>query len=187
MARFNSALVNAVEQKTFVAYEMIYADIDGGLYLTNAPRDITYAGNTYLSLGQFLGFSGIEEKSKFTINEITVTLAGMPAFDNDDSSFIDLVLNNVYIDRQVRIYRAFFDRDLFIDAFMMFEGRISAPVIKDSPNDTVTVAVTVSNNWIDYDRENGMITNDARQQGLYPGDTIFSKAAEVVKDIQWKP
>lgn len=187
MARFNQTLINAVEAKTFTAYEMIYADIDGGLYLTNAPRDISYGGNTYLSLGGFLGFSAVEEKTQFTISEVTVTLAGVPAYDDNDSSFISLVLQHDYIDKQVKIYRAFFDRETFLDAFLMFEGRVSAPTIRDNPGDTATVAVTVSNNWVDYDRTNGVITNDSRQQALYPGDRIFEHAAETIKDISWKP
>ena len=187
MARFNQTIIDAVSQKTFACYEMVYADIDGGIYLTNAPRDIYYNGNTYLSLGGFLGFSDIEEKSQFTIAEVTVTLSGVPAYDDNNKSFISTVLEHDYIDKQVKIYRAFFDRDTYLDAFLMFEGRISAPTIRDNPGDTTTVAVTVSNNWVDYDRTNGIITNDARQQSLYPGDLIFEYANETIKDISWKP
>lgn len=187
MARFNQTIIDAVEQKTIQCYEMIYANIDGGIYITNAPRNISYGGNTYLSLGQFLGFSNIEEQAKFTISEVTVTLSGVPAFDNGGESFVSTILQHDYIDKEVRIYRAFFNKDAFLDAFLMFEGRISAPVIRDNPGETTTVAMTVSNNWIDYDRTNGMITNDERHQNIYGGDLFFEHAQETIKDISWKP
>lgn len=187
MARFNQTIIDAVEQKTITCYEMIYADIDGGIWITNAPRDISYGGNTYLGLGAFLGFSNIEETGKFSISEITVTLSGVPAFDAGDASFVSIILQHDYIDKQVQIYRAFFNRDTFLDAFLMFEGRVSAPVIRDNPGETTTVAMTVSNNWVDYDRTNGMITNNERQQTLYPGDLFFEHANETTKDIAWKP
>lgn len=187
MARFNQAIIDAVNQKVINAYEMLYVDMDGGIYVTNAPTDISYGGNTYISLGNFLGFSGIEEQSDFTINEITISLSGVPAFDDGGNSFINVVLQYDYIDKPVQIYRAFFNRDTFIDAFLMFEGRINAPMIQDDPGGTTTVGVTVSNNWVDYDRVNGMITNNDRHQSLYPGDLFFEHANETTKDIAWKP
>lgn len=186
MARFGSSIINAVGKQTLMSFEMIYADIDGGIWITNAPRNISYGGQTYLALGHFLGFSNIDEQDKLTISDVTVTFSGIPAFDDGGRSFLSMVLEHDYIDKRVRIYRAFFDRETFIDAFLMFEGRISSPVIKDNPGQSTTVAITVSNNWVDYDKTNGMLTNDARHQVLYPGDIFFEHASENTKDIVWK-
>jgi len=186
MARLNAALQTAVEKKVIQCYESLYVDIDGGIYITNAPMNITIGGNEYISVGQFLGFSSIEEQRLFTATEITVTMAGIPAFETGDS-FLQQVLQFDYVDKEVEIYRSFFNHDTYIDSFLMFKGRLDSPVIEDNPGDTTTVAATCSNNWIDYERTNGMITNNDRHQALYTGDLGFEFASQIIKDISWKP
>jgi len=186
MARLNPAIQAAVEKKVIQCYESAYLDIDGGIYITNAPMNITIGSDTYISLGGFLAFSSIEENRLFTTNEITISLAGIPAFE-DGTNFINDILQYDYVDKEVRIYRSFFDHDTYIDSFLMFKGRIDSPTIDDTPDDTTTVTATCSSHWIDYERTNGMITNDTRHQVLYPGDVGFEHAKEVIKDIQWKP
>ena len=186
MSRLNAALQAAVGKKVIQCYESLYYDIDGGMYVTNAPRDIVIAGNTYVSLGGFLGFSSLEENRLFTASEVTVTLSGIPSYEGAGVDFIAQILENDYVDREVKIYRSFFDYDTYIDSFLMFSGRMDSPVIQDDPGATTTIAVTCSSHWIDYERTNGMITNDSRQQALYPGDVGFEHAAHVIKDIQWK-
>jgi len=186
MARLNAALQAAVEKKVIQCYESAFLDIDDGIYITNAPYNITIDGDEYISLGGFLSVSSIEENRLFTTNEITITLSGIPAFE-DGSNFISDVLQFDYVDKEVKIYRSFFDKDSYIDSFLMFKGRIDSPVIDDSPNDTTTVAATCSSHWVDYERTNGMITNDNRHQALYSGDVGFEHAKEIIKDIQWKP
>ena len=61
MSRLSALLTAAVQRKVIQCYESLYMDSDGGIYITNAPYDITYDGNEYISVGQFLGFSAIEE------------------------------------------------------------------------------------------------------------------------------
>lgn len=186
MARLSSQLQDAVENKVIQCYESLYLDIDGGIYITNAPMNITIDGDEYISVGQFLGFSQIEEQRLFTTSEITVTLAGIPAFENGDS-FIADILQYDYVDKEVKIYRTFFDHDTHIDSFLMFSGRVDSPTIQDDPADTTTVAATCSSHWVDYERTNGVITNNNRQQALYTGDIAFEYANEIIKDITWKP
>lgn len=185
MARLSAALQTAVEKKVIQCYESVYLDIDGGIRITNAPMNITIDSNEYVSVGQFLGFSQIEEQRLFTTSEITVTLAGIPAFETGES-FLSQILQYDYVDKDIEIYRTFFDHDSHIDSFLMFKGRVDAPTIQDNPQDTTTVAATCSSHWVDYERTNGMITNDNRQVALYSGDRAFQYANQIVKDITWK-
>lgn len=190
MPRFDSGtqadLIAALEKKVIQCYESVYLDVDGGIRITNAPMNITIDGDEYISVGRFLGFSNVEEQRLFTTNEVTVTLAGIPAFDDGDENFVEQVLNHSYVDKDIEIYRTFFDHDSHIDSFLMFKGRIDAPVIQDDPAETTTVAATCSSHWVNYERTNGIITNDDRQQALYTGDRGFEFANQVIKDIQWK-
>ena len=190
MPRFDgtsqATLIAALEKKVIQCYESVFLDVDGGIRITNAPMNITIDGNEYVSVGRFLGFSDIEEQRLFTTNEVTVTLAGIPAFDQGDANFVEQVLNHEYVDKDIEIYRTFFDHDSHIDSFLMFKGHVDAPVITDDPASTTTVAATCSSHWVNYERTNGMITNDDRQQQLYTGDRAFQFANQVIKDIEWK-
>ena len=187
----------ALKRKTLQAYEMVFIDIDEGIRLTNAPRDIEYLGETYTSVGAFLGFSEITEEQEFGVSEITVSLAGFPMYDLVDEfgepvNLFSQFLEHEYVDRTIRIYRAFFQEDaLIVDSgtpaiMLMFDGLVDSPVIQDDPADNTTIAVKAVNQWVDFERTNGRRTNDAEQQVLFPGDRIFKFAKDNVKDIQWK-
>ncbi len=201
MGRLNTTLNEALAKKTIQAYELIYINIDGGIYISNAPYTVTISSNSqgvrdgsYIGVGQYLGFSEIREETKFTISEITATLSGIPAHDNNNDSILSELLSVDYVDKEVEIARAFFNKGSdntksigeYLDSVLIFKGRISAPVIQDQPNETTTVAITASNNWIDYERTNGQVTNDNRQQALYTGDRGFQYSKDVVKDIKWQ-
>lgn len=183
--RLSAALISAVEKKVIQCYESVYIDIDDGVYITNAPYKIAIDGNDYLSVGQFLGFSAVQEEKVFTTSEVTISLSGMPSYELG-TSFISDLLQYDYVDKEVKIYRSFFDYDTYIDSFIMFKGRLDSPVIQDDPNKTTTIAATCSSHWVDYERTNGVITNDDRQQDLYSGDLGFAFAKETIKDIKWK-
>lgn len=187
MSRVGATIQGILANKTIQCYEMAYINIDGGVYITNAPRDISYGGNTYLSLGNFLGFSNIEETSKFQVSNITISLSGIPAYDDSDSSFISQFLAYDYVDKEVEIYRAFFSNDAFVDAIMIFKGRIDNPIINDTPGEELIMAVETVNNWVDYDRRSGRHTNDNEHQAFYSGDLFFEYAADTIKDIKWAP
>jgi len=212
-SRFNTgSIFDALGKKTLRCYEALAIELrkksDNSLekiFITNAPHDVTISdtdstgftsNKTFTSVGAFLGFSQIQEERLFTTSEITISLAGIPAFGKnvDDGSgntvtlnFIQQFLNYNYVDQPVRIYRVFFDEDIAnIGSMLMFDGRISAPVIEDDPADTTTVAATCASQWQDYERTNGVITNDNRQQSLYTGDRAFQYASKLIQDIKWQ-
>lgn len=211
-SRFSSgSIFDALGNKTLRCFESVVVELrkksDNSLekiYISNAPHDVsisdtdsagTTATKTFTSVGAFLGFSQIQEERLFTTSEITVSLAGIPAYDKtaDDGSgntvqldFIKQFLNYNYVDQPIRIYRTFFNDSTELGSFLMFDGRISAPVIEDNPQDTTTVAATCASHWQDYERTNGVITNDNRQQSLYSGDRAFQYANKILQDIKWQ-
>ena len=187
-------IFSAVSKKNLTVFELVYVDIDGGIFMTNAPFNVTISdapngtrNGTYASVGRFLGFSEIKEEQQFTISEITATLSGLPAYDQNNDSIIADLLQGDYIDKRAEIARVFYDSDYnYLSAILVFKGRISAPVIQDDPAETTTVAITAANNWIDYQRTNGMVTTDNRQTAIYSGDRGMQYAKDVVKDIKWQ-
>ena len=197
MARFDSTdatqakIITAAGKQVQQCYESLYMDIDDGVFITNAPGNVTIAdgigsgSNVYFTVGQFLGFSAVQEEKIFTTSEVTVSLSGLPSHELG-TDFISDILQFDYVDKDVRIFRTFFDRDVEIGSFLMFKGRIDSPVIKENTNETTTLAATCSSHWVDYERDNGIITNDNRQKDLYSGDKGFEFAKQVIKDVQWK-
>lgn len=187
MSRVNTTVKNILDEKTIQCFEAAYIDIDGGVYITNAPINFNHAGHTFVSLGNFLGFSNIEETSKFQVSNITISLSGIPAYDSNDQSFISQFLEHDYVDRRVTIYRAFFSNDQFVDAIIIFSGRMDNPVINDQPGQDTVMSVETVNNWVDYERRGGRHTNDTEHQSFYAGDAFFKYAADTIKDIKWAP
>jgi len=151
-------------------------------YMTDAYQPITWSGHTYTALGYFLGFSDIEESADLMVQTVTISLSGV------GQEYISAFLNYGYIDRTVRIYKAFLDEDdaLVSDPFLIFEGRMDSPVIQEDPdNGACTVAVTATNQWVDFERKAGRHTNHEEQQIHFPGDMFFEFASEIVKDVIW--
>jgi len=194
MSRLTTALKNIIRRKAYIAYELVYMDIDGGVYMTNSQNPIENGGNTFLPMGGFLGFSDVEETAEFQVSKLSITLTGIPQFDDGGESFISQFLNYDYVDRRCKIWRVFVDKSDIIanDAVLLFDGYIDKPSIDDNPTSMTTVGVEVSNHWADFERIAGRHTNDDEQQvyvdslGL-ASDRIFQYSHITNTDIRWAP
>ena len=186
--------LNNLVQRETRPFDLVYADIgevgtSNPLRITNAARFIEISGEsdsdlngTFIPQSSLLGISPIDEDANFQIGEVTVTLSGVT------SAAIALMLGNPYLDRSVKIWRGLLDASgSVIDApVLMFDGRISAATIEDDPAEGKSlVNVTVSSQWVDFDRRNGNKTNDAEQQFRFPGDLGLEFAAKSIKNIEW--
>lgn len=155
---------------------------DETVYMTDTYKTITYNSNDYLGIGHLLGFSDIEESAEVMVSSVTLSLSGV------DRSWISRVLNHAYIDRTVKIYLAFLNeaQELVVDPVLIFEGRMDAPVINEDPESgESSVAVNVTNAWVDFSRKSGRHTNHEEQQIFFPNDKGFEFSSEVVKEIKW--
>lgn len=149
-------------------------------YISNAYAPITYAGNTYSQLGNFLGMSEIQDDLKITNNQISLTLSGIPP-DDGSPNYMSIVLNSNIKGSKIRIYRAFFDISSgFYDAqqvYLRFDGYISNYSLNENWDQEGKL---VSNNIgiqcssvhaILEKKYTGRRTNDQDQQRFFPGDT----------------
>ena len=151
-------------------------------YITDAPVDISYNGNTYTSLGQFLGMTDIVEEEDLRIETIDVTLSAI------DSDLVKVFLDYDYIDRRVLVHRAVISSSYALvgTPILVFDGRLDQPrVAEDFQNRKATLAVTASSHWSDFEAVGGRHTNDTEHQILYPGDDFFAPGAETQKDVKW--
>jgi hypothetical protein len=178
----SAAVQTEIAKPNITGFELLEIQLDDGTHrFTNGPFDTTYAGNTYQALGNFLGFSDIQENTQMQIAEVTVTLTGLR--QEDFGYFVD----NDFIDRTVIIYRQVWnDVSGVVGTFKIFEGRLKNAAVEDD-GEKLTIGGTASNQFIDFERTAGRRTNDDEQQFFYSGDRFFEFAKEVLKEISWKP
>ena len=161
---------------------LIEVYLDSTHYVTDCFKDISYNSNTYSALGFFLNFDGIEESSQISATGITLTLSGV------DQTYTNLLLTQKYVDRKVIIRKAFINTSnaLVSDPVIIFDGRIDNAVInEDADTGLASVAVTVSNQFADFEKVTGRFLNHQNQQLYYPGDKGLEYADQLIKDIVW--
>ena len=154
----------------------------GTVYLTDAFKDIIFEGDTYQAVGTYLGVSEIEESANLIVSSMVLSLS------NIDQTWIAALLSEDYIDRTIKVYLGFLDSvyDLLSDPILVFEGRIDQPLIDEDPDaGTSTIAIKVTNAWVDFQRITGRHANHEEQQIHYSGDKGFEFASEVVQDLRW--
>lgn len=155
---------------------------DGTIYQTDAWKNIDWGGNSYVAQGHFLGFTGLRETFDLQIPTVTIALSAV------DQTWIAVALTKDYIDRPVRIYKAFIDyvAGVVSDPLLIFDGRMDAMPIHDDPDGgTCTIALTATNQWSDFERRPGRHTNNNEQQALFAGDLFFERAGQANRDIKW--
>ena len=157
-------------------------DSDEVVYITDYHIDIVYSGNTYLAGGHLLSISEQKNTSDLQINDVTVGLSGI------DQTFISLLLNYTYIDREIIIQRVFLDsNDAIIGSpVTTFAGRINTPTIEDNPSDgSSVVTVNASSYLADFDRRPMRSTNHIHHKYYYGDDDFFKLWGQIDKEIVW--
>jgi len=153
------------------------------LYMNDSYKTITFDGNDYLGVGYFMGFSDIEEAAEVMVSTMTLSLSGI------DKTMINLLFNNDYINRVVKVFTAFLDVDshvLVISPVLIFEGKMDSPVINENPDDgKSTISVSATNAWVDFNRKTGRHANNEEQEVLFPGDKGFEFASQNTTRLLW--
>lgn len=153
-------------------------------YISNAYAPITYNGNSYTQLGNFLSMSEIQDDLKITNNQININLSGIPP-DDGSPNYMSIVLNSNIKGSKIRIYRAFFDMDSgFYNAtqvYLRFDGYISNYSLNenwDQEGKLVSNSIGISCSSVHAIMEKkytGRRTNDQDQNLFFPGDTGMSR------------
>lgn len=184
-----TSTILAEVQKTAVTYvDLVFIDVNGGYYLTTHQNQITYDSNIYKPFGQFLSFDTIEENISFEIPNIKVTISGILAYDNSDNNFATTIIGANYTDKDVKIYRKYFNEDgtdISNGVVQVFEGTIQDASILAN-KETCAVEITTASHWVDFDRQNGRFTNENSQKNAFTGDEGMQFARDVQKEIEWK-
>jgi hypothetical protein len=72
-------------------------------YFSNCYQDITYQGNTYSRLGAFLQIGEIQNNLQNAVDELSITLSGIPA------GYLELIVDRQIKGGEVRVLRVFYN------------------------------------------------------------------------------
>ena len=184
-----SSLQTKLAGRSLFAADLIELHLATPLYFTTTNIDIDFdsatapdaGANTYLAQGQFLFFGNVVESSDLRVGQIDMTFTAV------DTTTVALLINNVYMNKRVVVYRAILQDDYSFttdDVFTVFDGFIMGYSIQED-NSTATVTMTVASQFADFERSNGRKTNPASQQIHFPNDDGMNFSAQIVKDLKW--
>ena len=183
----NPTLVAETEKSTVVYYEIVSIGVGAGYYLTNAPFNISYGGDNYISAGALLAIDSVEENTGFEIERLSLVIGGIDPLPGDGDPFIKKILTLDYVDRPVIITRIYYSGGNQVGGVQLYNGYINAAgVERDLGENGVIVRIETSNNWTDFSRTNGRETNDNSQQAGFSGDLGMEYAKEMQKQVEWK-
>ena len=158
----------------------------GTLYITSAPFDINYDGQTYQAQGDFLTLSEGQETAELQIHSVNIIISAV------DVSNITTFGTSDIINKNVEIRRAYLDPitnrlqgDSAGDAvFLAFKGKIAGYQISNNIN-TADIQLQVSSQFINFTRKNGRRSNLVNFQREHPTDFSMQHSHETVQDIFW--
>ncbi len=149
-------------------------------YLSNLYTKITWNGNEYTQLGNFISMTEIQDDIRITNNQLTVVLNGLPP-DDGSPNYMNVVLNSNIKGSKIIIRRAFFnvvDNSLIAgEVYTRFNGYVSNFGLSenwDQTNKLVSNTISLqcaSIHGIIEKQYSGRRTNEKDQQLYYPADS----------------
>jgi len=168
---FSSAGLTALGDTPEIYY-LIKMDFDTPLYVTTAPRDISYSSQTWSSNALLTSIGKLKHTLGMKPNTISIDMAGS-ALVNQLLTFEN---NN---NKEVLIYRYLADTQ---EARLEFKGFIQTYSKKENiQKGTSVISWKIASHWANWGARVGRVINDREQQALYPGDRFF-EYAEVTDD-----
>lgn len=169
-------------------YDCVAVNIDAthNYYYTQAPWDLTVQGDVYKAAGGLLKMSEYTDNASFSIDKISIGLAGIVDMQGD-VSVLETIQTLDYIDKPVMIYRVFMENNAPAHTIVLFKGYIdNISATYNSQGDTTQAEIDISSHWTDFDRVSTRYTNSKSQQEFFPTDLGFDYAVDVQKEVVWR-
>lgn len=155
-------------------------EFDTPAYAHTGSGTITYDTNDYLGVGNHGGLSGVEETEDVVPNEITLELNGL------DSSYLTAAMDSTNYGDRVTLFWGYRNDagDLVGDPWVFYRGRVQrSGAVRGEDN---IISITIQHVLAVLNKRIGTKYTDEEQQKKYPGDTMFSRVAEVAtKTLLW--
>ena len=177
--QLNASTINQISQNAVETCHLLEIDLPIPQYLTDNGYDVPFDGDTYLANGYLLELDATKESTDLRVGSVDIELTAV------DQIFIALFLTGNWINRTVRVRRAFLDDNgQVLETFITFDGQITEYEVTEE-DDTATMVLSVASHWADFERTSGRVTNNNSQQYHFPGDLGFQYAANSIRDLKW--
>ncbi len=182
------AMVTAAAAEDGDLLHLISLVFSGGTqFLTTAPHNVVFSGDTYVAVGGHLGFDVVQESGDLTGQGVRVTLDGV------DQTVISPLLAQNYIGRTAKVYQAHMDSSgaLVSDPVLLFEGLLNSRFsVKESRNPdgtgTVVVTTTIVSPLVSFRQRRGIRMTLASHQHHFPADTIMRHISTISnRQVPW--
>ena len=185
MKSYSTAVRTEFYRDNYIAIDLVRLDLPTPSYFCTGGINLTYAGNTYLAQGDFIGFSQLSEDFDIKVGKFSIYLSGVA------STLVNTFVNLDYEGRRVRVYKAFLNRTTgsIIDnaPILMFDGQIYNAQISEGAR-TCQINVECSSLFADFERSAGRKTNNG-SNWLFQGSTAdksFAKSGFVgSQEFKW--
>ncbi|MEM9315000.1 MAG: hypothetical protein AAGA95_10255 [Pseudomonadota bacterium] len=158
---------------------------DGTQYITNGPGDVTYGGNTYMSVGELGAIDTIEEAGDGKPSGLRMSLA-LPQGLDDPGTVVNSALSTPIRGRSYRVRVRIYNADgtqATADPILVSAGQMDFVAVTDSDEGEV-LELQCETAAADLLRPNGSRYTDADQQALFPGDRFFEYLPLTGRTIQ---
>ena len=159
----------------------------GNIYMSNHNRSLTYDGNVYEGVGDFLGFSSVAETSDLEAKGVQISLSGIP------SDLLSAALSEVTRGTRCSLYLGALDSsgDLIVNVdppspIKFYSGFVDVPVIDISAEASI-ITLKTENQLIILDKERIRRYTAEDKHIEFPNDKGLDYVTEVQnKDVEWK-
>ena len=177
MIKLSPALLHTLQQPhercTLLSIELDQTS----LHFTASASDVNYGGIRYVA-GVFYDAPAIEYSAEPKVNELTLKLDAT----QQDVSAVFMHAN--WLNRKVKLLRAYFVDGMLIDVFPVWSGLITGKSGDESPT-RATLPLKAASIWADFSASRGRKTNQASQQIYFPNDKGFEFSGRLINDIPW--
>ena len=160
----------------------------GTLRYTNAHKDISFDGDTYIASGNFIGFGNVVETQRLEISSMSIQLSGV-----DLTSLATALLDDV-VNRRINLYQGLIDPDTYAviaDPLLTYSGLVKGFTFRENPGGTSALSLATASVFADFDRTTGRRSNHQDQETYLAARSIagvdlgFEFAHISTADLKW--
>ena len=177
----SSAVKTKLASGKFTMAHLVKLELNTTYKYTDYAVNIVDGSDTYVPNGFLRGIGAVTENASINIGSIDI------AVSSATQTILSDVLTNGHLNRNVTIKRAILDTDDSVvtsGTFQIYAGYIEGMSITDRQGDSV-INFAVANHWSDFQRIEGLRTNDSSQQHFFNGDKAFEFTAQAGKRLYW--
>jgi len=171
-----ASLVTESQKNAVAFFILLKLEFDSGEVRVHTDIGaVTFNSEVYQGVGDLASITPVKEDSELSSSSVTVALSGV------NNALLTTFLVEDFHGRPATIYYGMKDpENVFIDAFILFEGFMDTDTIVSG--ETSTIALKLNNILSLWDRKKVTMNNNEDHQKDNPGDKFF----EFVEDLRHK-